>query len=133
MTKFNASPSQYDSNILDLRPVTEACRVVGTRIDRKTYSSYPAWKALWKAVMPSLTITAKGHVILKRDLLQHLGVRPGERIDIDKLPNGELRIRAAQPTGSIDGFLGLLAGKTAMVATIEEMNQAAAAGWVGDK
>ncbi len=83
--------------------------------------------------MASLTVTAKGQVTLKRDLLKHLGVEPGERIDIEKLPGGELRIRAAQPTGSIDGFLGLLAGKTRKVATIEEMNEAAAAGWAGDK
>ncbi len=83
--------------------------------------------------MASLTVTAQGQVTLKRDLLKHLGVEPGERIDIEKLPGGELRIRAAQPTGSIDGFLGLLAGKTRKVATIEEMNEAAAAGWAGDK
>lgn len=83
--------------------------------------------------MASLTVTAKGQVTLKRDLLKHLGVEPGERIDIEKLPGGELRIRAAQPTGSIDGFLGLLAGKTRKVATIEEMNEAAAAAWAGQK
>lgn len=83
--------------------------------------------------MASLTVTAKGQVTLKRDLLKHLGVEPGERIDIEKLPGGELRIRAAQPTGTIDGFLGLLASKTRKVATIEEMNEAAAAGWAGDK
>lgn len=83
--------------------------------------------------MASLTVTAKGQVTLKRDLLKHLGVEPGERLDIEKLPGGELRIRAAQPTGSIDGFLGLLAGKTRKVATIEEMNEAAAAAWAGQK
>ncbi len=83
--------------------------------------------------MASLTVTAKGQVTLKRDLLKHLGVEPGERIDIEKLPGGELRIRAAQPTGSIDGFLGLLAGKTSKVATIDEMNEAAAAAWAGQK
>lgn len=83
--------------------------------------------------MASLTVTAKGQVTLKRDLLKHLGVEPGERIDIEKLPGGELRVRAAQATGTIDGFLGLLAGKTRKVATIEEMNEAAAAGWAGDK
>ncbi len=82
--------------------------------------------------MPSLTVTVKGQVTLKRELLQHLGIKPGERIDFDKLPGGELRVRAARPTGTIDGFLGLLAGKTDKVATIEEMNEAAAAGWAGE-
>ena len=83
--------------------------------------------------MSSLTVTAKGQVTLKRDLLQHLGVKPGEQVDLEKLPGGELRVRAARPVGSIDGFLGLLAGKTDKVATIEEMNEAAAAGWAGER
>jgi antitoxin PrlF len=39
----------------------------------------------------SLTVTAKGQVTLKRDLLQHLGIKPGERVDFEKLPGGELR------------------------------------------
>ena len=83
--------------------------------------------------MLSLAVTAKGQVTLKRDLLQHLGVRPGERIEFDKLPDGALRIKAARPAGSIDAFLGLLAGKSRKVATIEEMNEAAAAGWAGER
>lgn len=83
--------------------------------------------------MASLSVTAKGQVTLKRDLLQHLGIKAGERVEFDKLPGGELRVRAARPHGSIEGFLGLLAGKTKKVATIEEMNEAAAAGWAGEE
>lgn len=82
--------------------------------------------------MPSLTVTAKGQVTLKRELLLHLGVKPGERVELETLPGGELRVRASRPTGTIDGFLGLLADRTDKVATIEEMNEAAAAGWAGD-
>lgn len=83
--------------------------------------------------MTSQTVTAKGQVTLKRDLLHHLGVKPGGRIDFYKLPGGELRVRAARPSGKIDSFLGLLAGKTNKVATIEEINEAAARGWAGEK
>jgi bifunctional DNA-binding transcriptional regulator/antitoxin component of YhaV-PrlF toxin-antitoxin module len=83
--------------------------------------------------MASLTVTVKGQITLKRDLLQHLGIKPGERLDFEKLPGGELRVRAARPTGTIDGFLGLLADKTKKVATIEEINEAAAAGWAGEE
>ncbi len=79
--------------------------------------------------MASLAVTAKGQVTLKRELLRHLGVKPGERIDVETLPGGELRIRGARSAGSIDGFIGLLAGKTRKVATVEEMNEAIAAGW----
>jgi antitoxin PrlF len=81
--------------------------------------------------MASLAITMKGQVTLKRELLRHLGIKPGERVEFEKLPGGELRIRAARPAGTINGFLGLLAGKSNKVATIEEINEAAAAGWSG--
>lgn len=83
--------------------------------------------------MASQAVTVKGQVTLKRDLLQHLGIKPGERIDFEKLPGGELRVRAARPAGTIDGFLHALDGKMQMEKplTIEEMNDIAAAGWAG--
>lgn len=83
--------------------------------------------------MASLAVTAKGQVTLKRDLLQHLGIQPGERVDFEKLPGGALRVTAARPTGTIDGFLHALDGKVKLKKpiSIEEMNQIAAAGWAG--
>jgi bifunctional DNA-binding transcriptional regulator/antitoxin component of YhaV-PrlF toxin-antitoxin module len=86
------------------------------------------------AAMTSLTVTAKGQVTLKRDLLQHLGIKPGERVDFEKLPGGELRVKAARPTGTIDDFLHALDGKVKLKKplSIEEMNEIAAAGWAGE-
>ncbi|MGO4125443.1 AbrB/MazE/SpoVT family DNA-binding domain-containing protein [Inquilinus sp. YAF38] len=83
--------------------------------------------------MTTLTITAKGQVTLRKDLLQHLGVEPGQKIEVDKLPDGRIEVKAARTTGSIDDFIGLLAGKTRKVATIEEIDRAAAAGWAGEE
>ena len=83
--------------------------------------------------MATLTITAKGQVTLRKDLLQHLGVEPGEKIEISELPGGRIEVRAARPLGSIDGFIGLLAGKTEKVASIEELNEASARAWSGRK
>jgi bifunctional DNA-binding transcriptional regulator/antitoxin component of YhaV-PrlF toxin-antitoxin module len=82
--------------------------------------------------MASLAVTAKGQVTLKRDLLQHLGIKPGERVEFEKLPGGELRIRAARPSGTIDSFIGRHAGKLKKPLTIEEMNDIIAAGWAGE-
>lgn len=81
--------------------------------------------------MTILTVTAKGQVTLRKDLLRHLGVEPGQKIEINKLPGGRIEVKAAQPTDTVNGFIGLLAGKTRKVATIEEMNEAAANGWAG--
>lgn len=83
--------------------------------------------------MTSLSVTMKGQVTLKRDLLQHLGIKPGERIDLDKLPGGELRVKASRPTGTIDNFIGRHAGKVKKPMTIGEMNEIAASGWAGKK
>lgn len=83
--------------------------------------------------MVSLAVTVKGQITLKRDLLQHLGIKPGERIEFEKLPGGELKARAARPSGTIDDFFHALDGKVKLQKplTIEEMNEIAAAGWAG--
>ena len=81
--------------------------------------------------MTTLTVTARGHVTFRNDVLHHLGVKPGDKIELDKLPDGRVALRAAKPPGTIDDFLGLLAGKTNKVATLDEINEAAAAGWAG--
>ncbi len=83
--------------------------------------------------MTTLTVTARGQVTFRKDVLQHLGIKPGEKIELDLLPDGRAALKAARPAGTIAGFIGLLAGKTGKVATIEEMNAAAAQGWAGEK
>ena len=81
--------------------------------------------------MTTLTVTTRGQVTFRKDVLHHLGIKPGDRIELDTLPGGRVSLRAARPDGTIDGFLGLLAGKTARTATLEEINEAAASGWTG--
>lgn len=83
--------------------------------------------------MARLTVTARGQVTFRREVLQHLGVKPGEKIELELLPNGRGVVRAARPSGAIDGFLGVLSGKTRKVATLDEINEAAATGWAGRK
>lgn len=81
--------------------------------------------------MTILTVTARGQVTFRKDVLQHLGIRPGDKIELDLLPDGRGILKAARPTGTIDSFIGLLAGRTKKVATIEEMNEASAQSWAG--
>src|SRR5258708_39677162 len=83
--------------------------------------------------MTTLTVTSRGQVTFRKKVLQHLGIKPGEKIALDLLPDGRGVIRAASPTGRIQDFFGVLAGTTKKVATIEEMNDAAARGWSGKK
>ena len=83
--------------------------------------------------MATLTVTAKGQVTFKKDVLQHLGIKPGEKIELDLLPDGRGLLKAARLGGTIKGFIGLLAGRTKKVATIDEINEATAKGWAGKK
>ena len=83
--------------------------------------------------MTTLTVTARGQVTFRKDVLQHLGIEPGEKIELDKLPDGRVTLRAMRPAGTIDRFLGLLAGKTKKIATLDEINEAAAASWAGQE
>ena len=81
--------------------------------------------------MSKLTVTAKGQVTLRKDLLRHLGVAPGQKIETHKLPGGKLEIRAARASGSIEDFIGILAGKTDRTATLKEIQETIAEGWAG--
>ena len=83
--------------------------------------------------MTQLTITSKGQVTLRKDLLKHLGVKPGEKIGVELLPGGKAELKGAGPSGSIDDFVGLLAGKAKKVLTIEEIGEIAAEGWAGKR
>lgn len=81
--------------------------------------------------MTTLTVTAKGQVTFKKDVLKHLGIKAGEKIELDLLPDGRGVLKAARQTGTIADFVGLLANRTNKIATIEEINKAAAQGWAG--
>jgi len=83
--------------------------------------------------MTMLTVTAKGQVTLRKDILKHLGVRPGEKIAVDKLPDGRIEVRAARPGGQISEVFNFLKRENGPVLSIEEMNEIAARGWAGKR
>ncbi|MEO6967539.1 MAG: AbrB/MazE/SpoVT family DNA-binding domain-containing protein [Rhodanobacteraceae bacterium] len=83
--------------------------------------------------MTALTITGKGQVTLRKDVLRHLGIKPGDKIELDLLPDGTGLLKAARSARPIKNFVGLLAGKTRKVATLKEINETAAGGWTGRK
>jgi AbrB family looped-hinge helix DNA binding protein len=79
--------------------------------------------------MGTLTVTAKGQITLRKDLLEHLGVQPGEKISVEKLPGGRVEVRAARPTGKISDVFGLLKTKRkGRTLSIEDMNKIIARG-----
>jgi len=83
--------------------------------------------------MSALIVTSNGRITLSKELLKHLGVRPGERITLSKLPAGRIEIRAARPTGKISDTFGTLKRKDGPSLSIEEINEITARGWGGKR
>ncbi|HLX17221.1 MAG TPA: AbrB/MazE/SpoVT family DNA-binding domain-containing protein [Bradyrhizobium sp.] len=84
--------------------------------------------------MSTLTVNAKGQVTLRKDLLDHLGVHPGDKISVDKLPDGRIEVKATRPTGKISDVFGPLKGRRkGPPLSIEDMNDIIAKGWAGKR
>lgn len=83
--------------------------------------------------MATLTVTAKGQITLKQELLRHLNVVPGQKVEVDKLPDGRLVVRPARRKHSIRGFGGLLAKKGTPRYTIAQIKKFTEEAWAGKR
>lgn len=81
--------------------------------------------------MPTLTVTSKGQITLRKELMQHLHIRPGQQVTVDKLANGVLALHAKAPHG-LEGFVACLPPPSKPM-SIEEMKTIAAEGWAARK
>ncbi|MFM9865689.1 MAG: AbrB/MazE/SpoVT family DNA-binding domain-containing protein [Micropepsaceae bacterium] len=82
--------------------------------------------------MSTLTVTAKGQVTLRKDILKHLGVGPGAKIVVDKLPDGRLEMKAV-PAGKISDVFGKLKGQGRPALSLDEIKDVARRGWAGKR
>ncbi len=83
--------------------------------------------------MATLTVTAKGQITLKQELLRHLNVTPGQKVKAEKLPDGRLMVMAAPKTGSIDRFIGSLERKGQPKLTIAQIKKITEDSWAGKR
>lgn len=83
--------------------------------------------------MTQLTVTAKGQITLRKEVLQHLGVRPGDRVEVDMKPNGRIEIVLPERTGHISDVFGMLKAPPGTHLTTDDINEATAAGWAGER
>jgi bifunctional DNA-binding transcriptional regulator/antitoxin component of YhaV-PrlF toxin-antitoxin module len=74
--------------------------------------------------MAIFSTTSRGQVTIRKEIFQHIGVKPGEKLESELLPGGEFRGRAVRKKGKIEDVFGMLAGKTNVKLTIEEMDEA---------
>lgn len=80
----------------------------------------------------ALTVTAKGQVTLRKDVLRHLGVQPGDKLNADLLNDHRIELRP-KPRKPVSTIFGLLAQSNTERLTIEEIGDATAAGWAGEE
>jgi antitoxin PrlF len=85
-----------------------------------------------RAMASTLTVTAKGQVTLRKDILKHLGIEPGSKVEVDLLPNGRAELRAAQKTSSIADSFGMLYRPGTKTLTLDEIKEAIEKGWAGE-
>ncbi len=83
--------------------------------------------------MTTLTITAKGQITLKQELLRHLNAVPGQKIEAEKLPDGRLVLQTAARTGSIADFRGCLAKPGTPRLTIAQIKKITEDAWAGKR
>jgi len=82
-------------------------------------------------LMNALTVTAKGQITLKKEIMRHLGIHPGDKVAVEKLADGRIEIRSVKPTGKISEVFGMLKRQGQQPVSIEEMNEVIAKGWAG--
>jgi bifunctional DNA-binding transcriptional regulator/antitoxin component of YhaV-PrlF toxin-antitoxin module len=59
-----------------------------------------------------LTVTSRGQVTFRRDVLKHLGLKPGDRLEVELLPGGRVQLSATRPRGSIEDLYAMLWDRT---------------------
>ena len=81
--------------------------------------------------MTALTITARGQITLKRELLNHLGIAPGQQLEVHKLADGVLALKAAAPLG-LEAFAGCLPPPAKPALSVADMNALIAQRWASN-
>lgn len=77
----------------------------------------------------TLTVTARGQITLNQEILKHLHIKPGEKIELALMPDGRSMLQAAKPSQSIDSVIGLLANRSNKRASLEELDAAISQSW----
>lgn len=71
-----------------------------------------------------LTITAKGQVTLRKSVLDHLGIKPGDKVGVSLLPQGKVELSAPSRSANIRSMRGILRRPGQRAASLEDMQRA---------
>jgi len=77
-----------------------------------------------KHVLTVATLTSKGRTTIPKDIRRKLGLKPGDKLHFNLMPDGTIRVRAK--AGTLMDLAGILHRTGMRTATVEEMNDAVA-------
>ena len=75
-----------------------------------------------------LTITAKGQVTLQRAVLDHLGLKPGDKVGVSMTRDRRVELAPTSVAHDLSGARGLLRRSGQRRVTLQEMQEAIEAG-----
>jgi bifunctional DNA-binding transcriptional regulator/antitoxin component of YhaV-PrlF toxin-antitoxin module len=81
----------------------------------------------------TLKITSKGQVTLRKEVLDQLGVRPGDRITVEFVAPGRVEVAAARPEAKLERFVGCLKKPGSRTLSVEDMREIVRKAWAGKK
>ncbi len=74
--------------------------------------------------MLQLTVTAKGQVTLRQAVLDHLGIKPGDKVGVSLLPDGRVELAPASTGHDLQSVRGLLRRRGQRPVTLQDMQNA---------
>jgi antitoxin PrlF len=81
----------------------------------------------------TLKITSKGQVTFRKEVLDQLGVRPGDKITVEFIGPGRLEVRPALSGTDLKGFVGCLRRPETRPLSVADMKKIARNGWAGKR
>ena len=75
-----------------------------------------------------LTVTAKGQVTLRQTVLDHLGVKPGDKVGVSLLPDGRVELVSVSAGHDLREVRGMLRRRRQRPVSLREMQEAIEAG-----
>ena len=75
-----------------------------------------------------LTVTAKGQVTLRQSVLDHLGVKPGDKVGVSLLPEGRVELAPASAQHDLRSARGMLRRRGQRPVSLAAMQKAIEAG-----
>ena len=76
----------------------------------------------------ALTITAKGQVTFRQAVLDHLGLRPGDKVDVALLPGGRVELKSSTEGHDLGSLRAALRRPGQRTVSLDEMRDAIESG-----